>query len=232
MGGRRSVSFFHRLEVKPDHLTYLALLISLLTIPAFFHSLWLGGLGVLISGAIDTMDGGLARKADQKTRSGAFLDSVLDRYSDFFAVFGIWLFFLKHLPRQSALMTALLFFFLIGSFMVSYSRARGEGLGLSISIGFFGRAERVVCLGLGSILNDLIDPCLPLPDLAGRSSFFYRPSRLAYPWNPSDCPSTNSLPFKKPLASLDNATEELVAKPSDQQRPHTAQSRSQGVEGT
>ena len=155
------VSFFHRLGVKPDHLTYLALLISLLTIPAFFHSLWLGGLGVLISGAIDTMDGGLARRADQKTRSGAFLDSVLDRYSDFFAVFGIWLFFLKHLPRQSALVTALLFFFLIGSFMVSYSRARGEGLGLSISIGFFGRAERVVCLGLGSILNDLLILAFP-----------------------------------------------------------------------
>lgn len=150
------VSFFHRLGVKPDHLTYLALLISFLTIPAFFHSLWLGGLGVLLSGAIDTMDGGLARKANQKTRSGAFLDSVLDRYGDFFAVFGIWLFFLKHLSRQSALVTALLFFFLIGSFMVSYSRARGEGLGLSISIGFFGRAERVVCLGLGSILNDLL----------------------------------------------------------------------------
>ena len=155
------VSFLHRLGVKPDHLTYLALLISFLTIPAFFHSLWLGGLGVLISGAIDTMDGGLARKANQKTRSGAFLDSVLDRYGDFFAVFGIWLFFLKHLSRQSALVTALLFFFLIGSFMVSYSRARGEGLGLSISIGFFGRAERVVCLGLGSIFNDLLILAFP-----------------------------------------------------------------------
>jgi CDP-diacylglycerol--glycerol-3-phosphate 3-phosphatidyltransferase len=155
------VSFFHRLGVTPDHLTYLALLISFLTIPAFSHSLWLGGLGVLISGAIDTMDGGLARRADQKTRSGAFLDSVLDRYSDFFAVFGIWLFFLKHLPQRPALVTSLLFFFLIGSFMVSYSRARGEGLGLSISMGFFGRAERVVCLGLGSILNDLLTLVFP-----------------------------------------------------------------------
>lgn len=155
------VSFFHRLGVKPDHLTYLALLISLLTIPAFFHSLWLGGLGVLISGAIDTMDGGLARRADQKTRSGAFLDSVLDRYSDSFAIFGIWLFFSRHPPLRSALVTALLFFFLIGSFMVSYTRARGEGLGLSVSIGFFGRAERVVCLGLGSVLDDLLTLVFP-----------------------------------------------------------------------
>jgi CDP-diacylglycerol--glycerol-3-phosphate 3-phosphatidyltransferase len=155
------ISFLSRVNVKPNQLTYLALFFSFLTTAAYLHSLWLGGIGILISGVLDTMDGGLARRADLKTRSGAFLDSVLDRYSDFFAVFGIWLFFLRHPARQPALVTALLFFFLIGSFMVSYSRARGEGLGLSVSLGFFSRGERVICLGLGSILNDLLTGALP-----------------------------------------------------------------------
>jgi CDP-diacylglycerol--glycerol-3-phosphate 3-phosphatidyltransferase len=155
------VSFFHRLSLKPNHLTFLALFISILTVPAYLYSLWLGGIGVLISGVLDTIDGGLARKADQKTKAGAFLDSVLDRYSDFLTLFGIWLFFLLHPVQLQLLITPLLFLLLIGSFMVSYSRARGEGLGLSVSIGLLGRAERVVCLGGGSIINDLLIGIFP-----------------------------------------------------------------------
>jgi len=151
-----SIPFFSRLAFKPIHLTFLALFFSFLTIPAYIHSLWLGGIGVLVAGVLDTMDGGLARKANQKTRAGAFLDSVLDRYSDFFAIFGIWLYFLVHPSPQQVLVTALLFLFLIGSLIVSYSKARGEGLGLSTSVGYFGRAERVITLGIGSVLNDLL----------------------------------------------------------------------------
>ncbi len=155
------VPFLSRRDIKPNHLTFLALFFSFLTIPAFLYSLWLGGIGVLISGALDTMDGGLARKAGKKTRSGAFLDSVLDRYSDFLAIFGIWLYFsVRPIPFRS-LTTALLFLLLTGSFLVSYARARGEGLGVSTSAGYFSRAERVVCLGTGSILNDLLTALFP-----------------------------------------------------------------------
>jgi len=155
------VPLFARLAFKPNHLTFIALFFSLLTIPAYLYSLWLGGIGVLVSGIADTMDGGLARRTHQKTRSGAFWDSVLDRYSDFFMVFGIWLFFLTHPNHLQILITALLFLFLSGSFFVSYSRARGEGLGLSVSIGHFGRAERLVFLGFGSIGNDLLKGLFP-----------------------------------------------------------------------
>ncbi|OGP50472.1 MAG: hypothetical protein A2Y79_06145 [Deltaproteobacteria bacterium RBG_13_43_22] len=150
------IPFLYRLAIKPNHLTFSTLFLSLATVAAYSYSLWLGGIGVLVSGIVDTMDGGLARKADQKTRSGALLDSVLDRYSDFLALFGIWLFFLFHPIPQQILMTALLFLLLSGSFMVSYSRARGEGLGLSVSVGYFGRGERVITLGIGSVLNDLL----------------------------------------------------------------------------
>ena len=151
------VPFLYHRALKPNHLSIIGLFFSLLTIPAYSYSLWLGGIGVLVSGAIDTVDGGLARKADHQTRSGAFLDSVLDRYSDFFAIFGIWLYFtFNSINNRQILITALLFLFLTGSFLVSYSRARGQGLGLSVEVGYFGRAERVITLGIGSIMSDLL----------------------------------------------------------------------------
>jgi CDP-diacylglycerol--glycerol-3-phosphate 3-phosphatidyltransferase len=167
-----AVPFCSRLALKPNTLTFIGFFFSLLTIPAYMYSLWLGGIGVLVSGAIDSMDGGLARKAGQKTRSGAFLDSVLDRYSDFFAVFGIWLYILLNPIDHPKLISALLFLFLSGSFMVSYSRARGEGLGLSMSKGYLGRAERVIALGFGSILSDLFIVIFPSQPWAVNYLFF------------------------------------------------------------
>jgi phosphatidylglycerophosphate synthase len=143
-------------RLRPNHITFLGFLCSLLTIPAFGYTLWLGGMILLISGIMDTLDGSLARATNQKTSAGAFLDSVLDRYSDFFMVVGIWLFFRLHPHSWSSLIDLLLFLFLSGAFLVSYSRARGEGLGLSVSIGFFGRAERVVLLGGGGLANDVL----------------------------------------------------------------------------
>jgi CDP-diacylglycerol---glycerol-3-phosphate 3-phosphatidyltransferase len=167
------VPFLYRLALKPNHLSIIGLFFSLLTIPVYAYSLWLGGIGVLVSGAIDSMDGGLARRTKQQTRSGAFLDSVLDRYSDFFAVFGIWLFFSFNPPNNGKLLiTALLFLFLTGSFLVSYSRARGEGLGMSVSVGYFGRAERVVILGIGSIITDLLMAIFPSQTWAADHLFF------------------------------------------------------------
>lgn len=167
------VPFLYRLALTPNQLTVIGLFFSLLTIAAYSYSLWLGGIGVLVSGAIDSADGGLARRTKQQTRSGAFLDSVLDRYSDFFSVFGIWFYFLFNpVNKGQILITALLLLFLTGSFLVSYSRARGEGLGLSVSVGYFGRAERVITLGIGSILTDLLSAVFPSQTWAVDHYFF------------------------------------------------------------
>jgi CDP-diacylglycerol--glycerol-3-phosphate 3-phosphatidyltransferase len=167
------VPFLYHLALRPNHLSITGLFFSLLTIPAYSYSLWLGGIGVLVSGAIDSLDGELARKSKQQTRSGAFLDSILDRYSDFFAVFGIWLYFsFNPINNIQILISALLFLFLTGSFLVSYSRARGEGLGMSVSVGYFGRAERVITLGIGSIITDLLAVIFPSQTWAADHLFF------------------------------------------------------------
>jgi CDP-diacylglycerol---glycerol-3-phosphate 3-phosphatidyltransferase len=154
--GEVPVPILARMAFKPNHLTYLGFFSGLLIIPAYGYALWLGGVGVLVSGFIDTLDGSLARKTEQKTRSGAFLDSVFDRYSDFFMVLGIWFYYQIHPHSWPSLIVLVLFFFLSGAFLVSYSRARGESLGFSVSLGLFSRGERVIFLGIGSIVNDLI----------------------------------------------------------------------------
>ncbi|MEW6187265.1 MAG: CDP-alcohol phosphatidyltransferase family protein [Thermodesulfobacteriota bacterium] len=157
----RPVQFFHRLALHPNQLSFAALVLGLAALPAYSYALWLGGLVVLFSGLLDTIDGGLARKTGRSSPSGAFLDSVLDRYCDFFSVLGLWLFFFFHPTEHSFPITLLLYVFLAGSFMVSYTRARGEGLGLSTSVGFFGRAERVIFLGLGSVLSAVLKAVFP-----------------------------------------------------------------------
>jgi len=149
-------ALLHRKAFQPNHLTFSALFFSVLVIPAFLHSFWLGGLALLFAGVLDTLDGALARKAGQSSPSGAFLDSVLDRTSDFVIYLGLWAALVLRVPRLSLWVSLLIFFCIQGSYLVSYARARGEGLGVSTSVGIFGRAERLVTLGLGSIVNDLL----------------------------------------------------------------------------
>jgi CDP-diacylglycerol---glycerol-3-phosphate 3-phosphatidyltransferase len=149
-------ALLHRLAFQPIHLTFSALFFSVLVIPAFLHSFWLGGLALLFAGVLDTLDGALARKAGRTSPSGAFLDSVLDRASDFVIYLGLWAALVLRVPRLFLWVTLLIFFCIQGSYLVSYARARGEGLGVSTTAGVFGRAERLVTLALGSIINDLL----------------------------------------------------------------------------
>ena len=110
----------------------------------------LGGVLVLVAGAFDTLDGALARAAGRSTTFGAFLDSTLDRYSEAAIFLGI----LVDGARRGDLQVVLLAYAaVVGSLMVSYARARAEGLGLRGDVGWLQRPERVVLLGFGLILG-------------------------------------------------------------------------------
>lgn len=158
---RVPVPLCDRVSLRPNQLTFLTLGFSLLILPAYGHSLGWGGIAVLLAGALDTLDGALARKTGRQTKTGAFLDSVFDRTSDFFIHLGLWLYFWFQVPSLLTPVTLLLFFHLHGSYLVSYARARGEGLGLSARVGFFGRGERILALGLGSIASALLGRAFP-----------------------------------------------------------------------
>lgn len=110
---------------------------------------WGGGI-LLVAGLFDMMDGRLARLGNMSSTFGALWDSTLDRYSELFSLFGITFYFLLTADTMSGIVT---FLALIGSVMVSYVRARAEGLQIECKVGLMQRPERVVLTALGAILT-------------------------------------------------------------------------------
>jgi CDP-diacylglycerol--glycerol-3-phosphate 3-phosphatidyltransferase len=108
---------------------------------------WAGAI-ILFAGLFDMLDGQVARLGNMSSKYGALFDSVLDRYSELIVLFGIC----YYLILQGYFFSSLFgFIALIGSIMVSYVRARAEGLGIECKGGFMQRPERVVIISLGAI---------------------------------------------------------------------------------
>jgi CDP-diacylglycerol--glycerol-3-phosphate 3-phosphatidyltransferase len=107
---------------------------------------WLGGVLFVIGSIADILDGALARAASKGTVFGAFLDSSFDRVGEAAMLAAIGLAFMRD-GNEIALVAA--FAAVIGSFLVSYTRAKAEALGLRADIGFGSRVERVVLISVG-----------------------------------------------------------------------------------
>ena len=105
-----------------------------------------GGLVLLFSGFFDLLDGMLARATGKETPFGAVFDSVADRLGEAVVLLGVLVFYLNPLSRPEVI---LVYLALVASLMVSYLRARAEGMGLQASEGIMTRPERVVLLALG-----------------------------------------------------------------------------------
>lgn len=108
---------------------------------------WAGFL-ILFAGLFDMLDGQVARLGNMSSRFGALYDSVLDRYSELVMFLGICYYLIGHHYFLSSLFA---FIALIGSMMVSYIRARAEGLGISCKGGLMQRPERVITISLSAI---------------------------------------------------------------------------------
>jgi phosphatidylglycerophosphate synthase len=132
-----------RFPLSPNFLTIIGFLITLFAAIVIPHNIRLGGILILIGGMFDMLDGIVARTRGATSRFGAFLDSVLDRYSDAFLFLAIaW-----HLAANGHHTGALLSLgTLVGAFLISYARARAEGLGESCHVGIMERPERIVLL--------------------------------------------------------------------------------------
>jgi phosphatidylglycerophosphate synthase len=113
---------------------------------------WAGAL-ILFAGLFDMLDGQVARLGNMSSRFGALYDSVLDRYSELIMFLGICYYLVAHHYFLSSLMA---FITLIGSMMVSYIRARAEGLGVECRNGLMQRPERVVTTGVAALLCGII----------------------------------------------------------------------------
>lgn len=116
-------------------------------------NLFLGGLLIIGVALFDALDGTLARMLGRTSRFGAFLDSTLDRFSEAVIYLGILIHLMGEPDRE--LDVILIYATIVGSLMVSYARARAEGIGIPLKDGVFTRFERVLLLVLGLILHQL-----------------------------------------------------------------------------
>jgi len=170
------------LGLQPDHLTVLGFALSLGAGFAFaIGKFRIAATVALVAGVCDILDGQLARLGGKVTRFGAFLDSTLDRIAEAALFVGIAWYYIAQLvdmtinpgrvianaqhnlfPLTFAVTALNAVLGLVGSFMVSYTRARAEGLGLECKVGWFERPERLVVLivagffGLGPVIPGML----------------------------------------------------------------------------
>lgn len=157
------IRFFARFHINPNWLTTLGLILNLAAAGVFslgaaygtrtdlYYIGW-GGALILLGGLCDLLDGKVARAAGLTTRFGALYDSVLDRYSEVVMFIGMG----YYLIRLDYFYESIFCFIALGgSTMVSYIRARAEGLHMECKVGLMQRAERIVWLGSGSLLCGL-----------------------------------------------------------------------------
>jgi CDP-diacylglycerol--glycerol-3-phosphate 3-phosphatidyltransferase len=143
-----------RAGVRPNTITTIGTGLVLISAVVYASGhIRIGGLLLLLSGVADTLDGQVARGGAMVTRFGAFYDSTIDRVGDGATFIGIGAFLLTapdvayRTPAVILCMIAIL-----GSVLVSYARARAEGLGIDCKVGIAQRAERVLGLGLASLV--------------------------------------------------------------------------------
>ncbi|MBL7760471.1 MAG: CDP-alcohol phosphatidyltransferase family protein [Sediminibacterium sp.] len=153
------VKFLIKIGLTPNAVTVIGLLLNIAVTAIFIEGAekghrgelsyigWAGAM-VLFAGIFDMLDGQVARLGKMSSSFGALFDSVLDRYSELILFLGICYYLIAHHYFYSSLFA---FIALIGSMMVSYTRARAEGLGVECKEGLMQRPERVITIGLSAI---------------------------------------------------------------------------------
>ncbi|GCE24285.1 CDP-alcohol phosphatidyltransferase family protein [Dictyobacter kobayashii] len=151
------------LGITPNTFTFIGLFFSVVTAVVISQGYFvIGGLLVLFTGIFDLFDGATARLRNIATTFGAFLDSTLDRYSEAIILGGLLFYALFHPAMQASLwftgqtqlwMIMLIYISIVGSLMVSYTKARAEGLGIECKTGLLARPERVVILAAGLLFG-------------------------------------------------------------------------------
>jgi CDP-diacylglycerol--glycerol-3-phosphate 3-phosphatidyltransferase len=150
-------SAMSRLGISPNWITVLGLLanvtVALLIVRGYLR---MGGVLTVLASLFDAFDGALARASGQTSPFGAYLDSTLDRFSEAVVYLGLLLYYAQQgQPREMILIYATI----VGSLMVSYARARAEGLGLQCKVGLLTRAERM-CLLIVGLTAGIMPPML------------------------------------------------------------------------
>jgi CDP-diacylglycerol--glycerol-3-phosphate 3-phosphatidyltransferase len=142
--------------IHPNTLTIFGFLINFGVAWAISQGLFVpGGALILVAGIFDLLDGAVARVMGKVTRFGGLLDSTLDRYSEAVLLFGLLWYYAWR--QDSSTEMILIFTTIVGSMLVSYVRARAEGLRLDAEVGIFRRTLRITVLSLGLMMSAIPD---------------------------------------------------------------------------
>jgi CDP-diacylglycerol---glycerol-3-phosphate 3-phosphatidyltransferase len=151
----RAAQWLHARGVTPNNITIVGFVLTILAAGMLgFGYLRTGGMVLWLASSFDMLDGALARYSEQTSKFGAFLDSTLDRYSESITLLGLAVYFAGR--PDSQIQIFLIFLTLIGSWMVSYTRARAEALEIECKVGILQRPERLTILIAGLILGLLL----------------------------------------------------------------------------
>lgn len=186
---RRTVSYYFsepvvRLLAKtwitPNALTWSGCVVSVgAAVLIGTGHLFAAGFVVLVAGLFDIMDGALARSTNRATRFGAVLDSTLDRVAEAALFIGILAMYAAEQSVTGVLVTGVAW---LGSLLVSYIRARAEGLGLECQVGIFTRPERVIILVLGLLLSQFDNALIIALAIIAVLSLVTAGQRVLYVW--------------------------------------------------
>ena len=166
--------------VTPNSLTWFGFLLTVIAGALILkENFFAAGLMVLFAGFFDMLDGVLARLINRTTRFGAILDSTLDRLGEAVLLLSLLVIYTQ---EQSVVGSLLVGITLLGSFLVSYVRARVEALGIDCKAGLFTRPERVVILALGLLLSRIDYALITALAIIAALSFFTAIQRLIYAW--------------------------------------------------
>ncbi len=136
------------ININPNIITIAGFLVTTIAAITLPQNLMLGGVLIIVGGFFDMFDGIVARINKRSTSFGAFLDSVLDRYSDSFLLLGFTWYFFKMNSITGAVISLGT---MIGALIISYTRARAEGLGKNCHTGLMERPERVILMAFGAL---------------------------------------------------------------------------------
>jgi len=170
----------NRHGINPSHLTFGGLIINAAgcLLYAYGHFLT-GSVIILVAGFFDMLDGALARSTDKATKFGAFIDSVVDRYSDFLIFGGLLIFFARtgHPGLVSLVLTVI-----AGTLLTSYTKARAESIIERCGVGWVERPERIIIICAGGIFQWLI----PALWLLAFSTHLTALQRIYYTWKETE----------------------------------------------
>ena len=218
-----------RLGITPNTLTFVGLVLSMVTAAVIAQGyLLVGGLLVLFAGIFDMFDGALARARNAPSIFGAFLDSTFDRYSESIILFGLFWYALQARTLHENLwpfqheqfwMLSSIYIAVVGSLMVSYAKARAEGLGLECKTGLLARPERVVILAIGLITGTVIWAVL----LLAIFSNFTAVERVVHIWQVTRHSEAVNQPDNLPAGNSAEAEAQFVASADQPESTNTSE---------